>query len=399
MSSSARAFSRRSAARDAAQAQRELDVAAGGQPRHERRLLEHHRGALAGGLDVPGGGLSSPAMRLSSVDLPHPDAPRRQTNSPGAMSRSMSVEHERAVAEALADALDAHRGSGARRGGRDRLTLSSKLGTEQVGRRARPAASAGVARRHRRRVRRGSGHGQSSPSPAAETGSSPAASRMPLSRRRSNRPSIEPSFCVPAARPFATRVSKVSACGSTEKVTCSSARAMTASASGLPVSASMRVVDHRGRLVGVVGDPLHGGDVALEQVLDDVGVLLEELRAHEQHGGRELAVLPQLGLVDQHVRAGVEDQPRHPRLRQPRAVDLALLEQGERLGVLGRRDADIAAARRVGLEALVGEPGAQRHVLRVAELRRSRASCPPGRPACRCRRARRAPHHRSPLRR
>jgi hypothetical protein len=31
---------------------------------------------------------SSPAMILSSVDLPQPEAPRRTTNSPSAMSRS-----------------------------------------------------------------------------------------------------------------------------------------------------------------------------------------------------------------------------------------------------------------------------------------------------------------------
>ena len=145
---------------------------------------------------------------------------------------------------------------------------------------------------------------------------------------------------------------------------------MTASASGLPVSASSARVDHAGRLVGVVGDPLHGGDVPFEQVLDDVGVLLEELGADEQHGGRELAVLPQVRLVDEHVRARVEDQPRHPRLGKPRAVDVALLEQGQRLGVLGRRDAHVAAARGVGLEPLVREPAAQRDILRVAELRR-----------------------------
>ena len=120
---------------------------------------------------------------------------------------------------------------------------------------------------------------------------------------------------------------------------------------------------------GLSVDPLHGGSVTLEQILDDVGMLLEELGPHEQHGRGELAVLPQVRFVDENVRAGVEDQPRHPRLRQPRAVELTLLEQREGLRVLGGRDVHVAAAGGVGLEALVGQPAAQRHILRVAELR------------------------------
>ena len=50
---------------------------------------------------LPVVGRSSPAMRFSSVDLPHPDAPSRQTNSPGAMSRSMSSSTSGPVAEPL----------------------------------------------------------------------------------------------------------------------------------------------------------------------------------------------------------------------------------------------------------------------------------------------------------
>ncbi len=39
---------------------------------------------------VPALGWSSPATRFNSVLLPQPDAPRRQTNSPGATVRVMS---------------------------------------------------------------------------------------------------------------------------------------------------------------------------------------------------------------------------------------------------------------------------------------------------------------------
>ena len=68
--------------------QRELDVAARGEPREQRRLpgtsawCARRRRRRCRAL-----GRSSPAMRLSSVLLPQPDAPSRQTNSPVATSR------------------------------------------------------------------------------------------------------------------------------------------------------------------------------------------------------------------------------------------------------------------------------------------------------------------------
>ena len=67
---------------------------------------------------LPGVGRSSPAMRLSSVDLPHPEAPSRHTNSPGRDVERDVVEHERPAAEPLADVLDPHgRRDGAARAG------------------------------------------------------------------------------------------------------------------------------------------------------------------------------------------------------------------------------------------------------------------------------------------
>ena len=56
----------------------------GREPRQQRGLLEHERRARgAERRSRPRVGASSPATRLSSVDLPQPDAPSRQTNSPG----------------------------------------------------------------------------------------------------------------------------------------------------------------------------------------------------------------------------------------------------------------------------------------------------------------------------
>ena len=81
---------RRSSRADPAQLQRELDVAPRRQPREQRRLLEHQPGAVRPDTStVPDVGWSRPATMLSSVLLPQPDAPSRQTNSPGATSRLM----------------------------------------------------------------------------------------------------------------------------------------------------------------------------------------------------------------------------------------------------------------------------------------------------------------------
>ena len=129
-----------------------------------------------------------------------------------------------------------------------------------------------------------------------------------------------------------------------------------------------RGVDDPCCLTGVFFDPAHRSDVPPQQLLHDLGVFFEKLGAHEQHGRGEGTARPQVGLVDEHARTGVEDQAGHPRLGQPRAVEFALLEQGEGLRILSGSDVHIATAGGVGLEALVGEPAAQRDVLSVAEL-------------------------------
>ena len=78
----------RSALRDAGEPHGELDVLGDGEPREQRRLLEHHAPACPSTSTVPALGASSPATRLRIVDLPHPEAPTRQTNSPRSMCRS-----------------------------------------------------------------------------------------------------------------------------------------------------------------------------------------------------------------------------------------------------------------------------------------------------------------------
>ena len=87
----------------------------------------------------------------------------------------------------------------------------------------------------------------------------------------------------------------------------------------------------------------------------------------DQVGGHELAVRPQIALVDEHVAAAFEDQSGRPRLRNPGPVERSVAEQGQRLGVLDIDDLDVATASRVGGEAVLREPGAQGDVLGVAE--------------------------------
>ena len=228
---------------------------------------------------------------------------------------------------------------------------------------------------------------QSSPSPAAETGSAPASSAGSVEQAQVEQP-VDRAVLLRAGLEAVRhqRLERVGVRVDRERHVLERARddRVGERLAGLGLD---RVVDDVRRLVGVVGDPLDGGDVALQQVFDDVRMLLEELGAHEQHRRRELAVLPQVGFVDEHVGAGVDDQTRDPRLGQPRAVELALLEQRERLRVLGRGDVHVAAARGVGLVALVGQPAAQRDVLRVAELRRRDRRAREVGGGCRCPRA------------
>ena len=79
-----------------------------------------------------------------------------------------------------------------------------------------------------------------------------------------------------------------------------------------------------------------GVDEAVDERLDDVGVLVEVLGGHDQVGRDELAVGPQVGLVDEHVAAALEHEAGRPRLGHPGAVDRAGLEGGERVGVVLR---------------------------------------------------------------
>ena len=68
----------------------ETDVAAHRQPRKQPVVLEHHAALGAGAGDIgmphisasPRVGASKPATMRSKVDLPQPEAPIRQTNSP-----------------------------------------------------------------------------------------------------------------------------------------------------------------------------------------------------------------------------------------------------------------------------------------------------------------------------
>jgi len=75
--------------RDALQLERQGDVVLDAQPGQQRRLLETSAPACRSRTSmVPAVGRSRPATIDSSVDLPQPDAPTRQRNSPRRTERS-----------------------------------------------------------------------------------------------------------------------------------------------------------------------------------------------------------------------------------------------------------------------------------------------------------------------
>ena len=108
------------------------------------------------------------------------------------------------------------------------------------------------------------------------------------------------------------------AIGSSVKVRFGHAASMTSALSGLPVILPISVVGEGLGLVGVGVDELVRRDLALEELLHDVRVLVEELRGHHHVGGDVLALGPQIALVDEHLAAALLDQPGRPRLRAPR---------------------------------------------------------------------------------
>ena len=97
---------------------------------------------------------------------------------------------------------------------------------------------------------------------------------------------------------------------------------------------------------------------------------LEIVGPDDEMGRHVLATGPQRLLVDEDLAAAFLDETRRPRLRHPGAVDLAALEGIERLGVVLGKDGDVATTLLGRAEAVVRQPGPERDVLGVAELRR-----------------------------
>ena len=110
--------------------------------------------------------------------------------------------------------------------------------------------------------------------------------------------------------------------------------------------------------------------LALEEALHDVGMVGEELRAHDEVRGHELPARPQIALVDEHLTLALDHQARVAHGSGTQAPSMAPdLKASSVWAVVLRQDRHVAAARRVGVEALLLQPGPQGDVLRVAELR------------------------------
>ena len=81
-------------------------------------------------------------------------------------------------------------------------------------------------------------------------------------------------------------------------------------------------------------------------------MVLQERRGDDEVGGRKSAAGPQIAFIDQHPGSGLHDQAAGPWLRHPRSIDLAIAKSNECLGIVLGHDAHVAAARRVGVEAV-----------------------------------------------
>ena len=117
-------------------------------------------------------------------------------------------------------------------------------------------------------------------------------------------------------------------------------------------------------------DPVVGRHLALEELLDDVRVVLQELGGHQHVGGHVLAVRPQVALVDEDLAAALLTSRVAHGSGHPGALDVTGDEGLQRLAVVLRGDADVAATGLVGAQPVLLEPRPQGHVLRVAEAGR-----------------------------
>ncbi len=96
-----------------------------------------------------------------------------------------------------------------------------------------------------------------------------------------------------------------------------------------------------------VGD-LDGFDESVDERLDLVRVLLEVLGCHDQVGRDELAVGPEVGLVDEDLAAAFLHEPGRPRLGHPGAGDVARWKAVSVSAFSCGTDGDVAAAGLVG---------------------------------------------------
>ena len=281
------------------------------------------RGAGRRSRPIPPSAESSPEMIESSVLLPQPDAPTRQTNSPRPTVERELVEGDDRSAVDLRDLVQDHR----------RLDLDA----------GRPRECA--VGRHR--CLRGERHG-------CVTSGEPLGLEDLVQQLEvvDSRGGCRPCPAGPRRSACSAPVISVAGSGSSVKVSVFHAWATSSGSSGLPVSLPIAVVDHLLRVRGVGVHGLVGGDLALEQRLDDVGVLLEELGAHDAGGSSRTC------RSGHRVRSSTSTLPPSLTSRlslglgHPGTVDVPGRERVDGLAVLLRHDRHVAATLLGGLQAL-----------------------------------------------
>ena len=74
--------------------------------------------------------------------------------------------------------------------------------------------------------------------------------------------------------------------------------------------------------------------MSLQELVDQVRVLIEERRAHNDFGCGKLFIRPERALVDKEFSAVLYHEPCGVRLGYPGRVNFPLLEQGQGSGVI-----------------------------------------------------------------
>ena len=111
----------------------------------------------------------------------------------------------------------------------------------------------------------------------------------------------------------------------------------------------------------IAEDPLDRVDMRLEELVDDIGILIEERLADNDVGRHKLAVRPERALIDKDFAMAFDHQTRRPRFRHPGSINFSPLEQRQDGGIIRREESERFRPYQPAASHAVGDSSAARY--------------------------------------